>query len=257
MDKLIELLRQVYRLENTQKKSVVELGKSLTGKSGITRSQYFLILHLIRKYNLAVNDWAEIRVLINEPLAILDPISNQSWFTTTSLHCSKRYWEQIGILLKGFHQSQCAVCDVQKTEDEIDIQELWHFDDKLKIQKLVCYYPICISCQDHSYMPNESDKEELESFVEFFKKVNKWSTEQAIEHINQALALQKMRDQSDWIVDVEYLVSELNIQPNSFRENVFDHDQKQSVFHCMKSIQEDAREEYNLKVEIDCRFSIF
>lgn len=257
MDKLIELLRQVYRLENTQKNMVMELGKSIKGQREITRNQYFQILHLIRKHNLAINDWAEIRALVLEPLAILDPISNQSWFTTTALHCSKRYWEQIGILLKGFHNCECAVCGVQKTEDEIDIQELWHFDDKYKIQKLLCYYPICINCQNHSYTPSEPDSEENESFFEFFKTINQWSAEQVKDHINQAVALQKMRDQSEWIVDVEYLVTELNIVPNNVRENVFDYDQKQSVFHCMKSIQDDAREEYNLEVEIDCRFSIF
>ncbi len=257
MDKLIELLRQAYRLEIAQKDTVAELGKSITGQSSITRIQYLHILHLIRKHNLTVEDWAEIRALVNEPLAILDPISNQSWFTSTPLHCSKRYWEQIEILFKEFHKCQCAICDAQKSDDEIDVQELWHFDDKRKIQKLICYYPICINCQDYSYMPSDPGGEERQSFVDFFKTVNKWSADQANDHINQALALQKMRDQSDWIVDVAYMVNELKTHPNNVRENIFDHDQKQSIFHCLKSIQDDAREDYNLKVEIDCRFSIF
>lgn len=257
MNKLLALLRQVYSLETTQKNLIRELGQSLTGKNSITRSQYFQVLHYIRKFNLMVEDWTEIRALVDEPIAVLAPISNQSWFTSTSLHCSKRYWEQIGILLKGFHGCQCAVCDVQKTEDEIDIQELWQFDDKRKIQKLVCYYPICINCQDHSFMPSELDDDELQSFVQFFKDINGWSVEQSKDHIQNALSLKKSRDQSDWIVDVEYLVTELNIHPNSFRENIFDEEQKQSIFHCMKSIQSDADEEYNLKVNIDCRFSIF
>lgn len=257
MDKLIDYLRLVYRMETTHKNLIRELGKSLAGARSISREQYFLILHYIRKYNVAVDDWNAIRNLVSEPIAVLAPLSNQTWFTSTSEHCSKRYWNQVGMLIKGVHQCQCAVCFGTKTEDEIDIQELWSFDDKRKIQKLVVYYPVCIDCLDKTTLSDDLDNEERQEIAQYLAKINKWSLSQADEHIDNAIALKKQRNQSEWLVDVEHLVTELNITPNSHRENVFDLAQKQSISHCIKAIQEDANRDFNLNVEIDCRFSIF
>lgn len=257
MEKLIEYLRLVYRMETTHKNLIRDLGKSIVGAKSITREQFFVALHYIRKHNVDVSDWNEIRALVSEPLATLTALSNQTWFTSTSEHCSKRYWNQVGMLIKGFHQCQCAVCFSIKTDDEIDIQELWSFDDKRKIQKLVVYYPICIDCLDNTMLGDDLDSEERQGIAQYLTKINKWSFSEADEHISESLVLKKKRNQSEWLVDVDHLVTELNITPNSHRENVFDIAQKQSISHCIKSIQEDAKQDFNLAVDIDCQFSIF
>lgn len=259
MDKLIEYLRLVYRMETTHKDLIRDLGKSIVSKKSVSREQYFQILHYIRKHNIHVSDWNIIRDLVSEPIALLVPLSNQTWFSKTSEHCSKRYWDQVGVLLKNLHQCQCAICFNVKPESEIDIQELWSFDDKRKIQKLVAYYPICIECLDKTTL-SDADAladEEKQSIAQYLARINKWSLAQANEHIVDAIVLKKKRNQSEWLVDVDYLISELNITPNHHRENVFDLMQKKSIAHCIQSIQRDAKQDFGLIVEIDCQFAIF
>lgn len=259
MENIISLLRQAYKLENTHKNLIKDIGVHFAKNASLTRVYYILILHYVRKCNLpfSEDDFKSLRSFVNEPIAKIDPISTQSWFTTTSEHCSKRYWGQVGLLLKSYHQNQCAICGEYKTDQEIEIQELWDFDDVKKIQTLRAYYPICINCQDHVTVSSNLPDSEKETYIQFLSNINKWNVEEAKKHLIESLKLADQRNQAEWIVDVEYLVSELKITPNNYRENIFDHAQKQSMFHYIQSIQEDAKLDFKLKVEIDCRFSIF
>lgn len=79
---------------------------------------------------------------------------------------------------------QCAICKIK--EDEFELHEVWKFNDRKRIQKLVDLIPLCNSCHMAIHIGRASQLGKDKDAIAHIQKVNKWSKAKTLQHIKDA-----------------------------------------------------------------------
>jgi len=114
---------------------------------------------------------------------------------------------------------KCAHC---KTEQKaLDLHELWHYDDKNKVQRLIGLKAICSKCHLSTHMGYANATGRTEEALVNLAAVNGWTAQQAQEHSDRAFAVWERRASTQYTLDVSYL-ARFNIGPTKIHMDWLD-----------------------------------
>ena len=253
---LLELLRSVYKIEKDHQVLIKQIGVYLNKHSKLNRHYYYLCSYYLSKYNfIADNNF--LRELNNDKFIELEPLSSQTWWSNSSLHYNKNIWYQYEKLVKDISKGYCFVCGKHCKTSDIVLNDLWDFDDEKKIQTLIGVYPSCLFCHQINTVTLNQTKEKHEEIKNHLMQVNNWKYTVADEHLKRTLKKKAERDKSEWIVNIDYLINEIKLQPNNFKENEFTHELEESITFNQEYLKDEARSEYGLDLDIKCRLVWF
>lgn len=97
----------------------------------------------------------------------------------------------------------CQCCGDQR--DNLELHEVWDFDDTALIQRLTAFVPICDRCHNVIHFGRASQLGLADEAFEHLKTVNGLSKTQATKHIEDAYAIWTKRSAQSYTVDMEYL----------------------------------------------------
>lgn len=155
----------------------------------------------------------------NEKKVLLEVeiIPSKSWYNNVRSNVSEKEWD---IIRKKCYKKagyKCEICGDsgldQGMSHRVECHEIWNYDNKTKIQKLVGFISLCPLCHKVKHFGLAQISGEGEIAFNQLMKVNKMTEEEARKYLNEDNG-STYRDRFKWELDISYVNEYLNDSDN-------------------------------------------
>lgn len=100
---------------------------------------------------------------------------------------------------------KCKICGAKS--EELDLHEVWHFDNQERVQKLIELIPICDLCHSVKHFGHTSSLgvSHYERAIQHLQKVNSWSSEQVVAHVELSMRDWEARSKCSYSLELTFL----------------------------------------------------
>lgn len=121
-------------------------------------------------------------------------------------------WKRIRFVTHGIAGIRCEICKGLGTDHPVQCHEVWAYDAKTNIQKLVKFKSLCPLCHDTKHLGNSGLFSNRHRAIDRFIALNNISTSKADDLIYAAENIHSKRSRKNWKVDFSIL-SLYNLKP--------------------------------------------
>ncbi len=133
---------------------------------------------------------------------LIELVPKTCWFTNIRSQVSTTDWDLLRKEAYKKYNHQCSIC---KKKGRMEAHEIWHYDDKNKIQKLFEIVSVCNQCHQLYHLGFSSINGNFNKSKSWLKKINNWTEEETIEYINIVFEIWNQRSQHHWDIDLSFL----------------------------------------------------
>ena len=87
----------------------------------------------------------------------------------------------------------------------MECHEIWEYDDKTKVQKLIGLISLCPLCHQVKHIGRANAMGRQADVFKQLEVVNKWNHKQVVEHVAEAFEVYKERSKHNWLLDITLL----------------------------------------------------
>lgn len=99
------------------------------------------------------------------------------------------------------------MCECCQTKQNLEAHERWHFNEELRIQKLMRIIALCKECHEVTHIGLAKVRGRFDIALHHLMKVTKMTLEQANCHIDKAFAVWELRNKHEWSLDLSILTN--------------------------------------------------
>jgi len=147
----------------------------------------------------------------------IELVPSTCWCSNVRDHISADDWNIVKKYTSNLAGNCCEICKGVGPKWPVECHEVWEYDDKKNIQKLIRTIALCPDCHQVKHFGLASIKGQGQKALEHFMKVNKVNNEQALKYIGKAFALYEKRSKQEWILNIDWLNSTFNCNVKSKR----------------------------------------
>jgi len=140
-------------------------------------------------------------------------VPRTAWFSNVRSMVSKNDWD---ILRKECYMQAghvCEICGGKGPKHPVEAHEVWAYNDKAKIQKLIRLIALCPACHDVKHIGNaiirakENDAlhHVIDELLRHFLVVNNVSEAEASKAFENAMNVFEKRSKHEWSCDITWL----------------------------------------------------
>jgi hypothetical protein len=134
----------------------------------------------------------------------IELVPSTSWYDNLRKYTSKEDWDKIRKRAYAKYVHRCGICGA---EGRLNCHEMWEYDDKKHIQKLVSFIALCDMCHHVKHIGLAGilaleGNLDYEKVVEHFTKVNNCEMRTFGKHRERAFDEWRRRSQYEWHVDL-------------------------------------------------------
>ena len=135
-------------------------------------------------------------------LLTIELVPETCWFSNLRAELSKNQWDFLRkqIYAEAYHT--CEICGGVGPQHPVECHEIWEYNDKKLIQKLVGMIALCPDCHMVKHIGLASLRGKGEEAIAHFMKVNKITRKQADKHIQKAFKTWQKRSTKEWTLDI-------------------------------------------------------
>lgn len=137
----------------------------------------------------------------------VDLVPQTSWFANLRSELLSEEWKAVKQLTykKAFYK--CEICNGKGPEHPVEAHERWDFDPVNKVQTLLRIEALCPACHEVTHIGLASIRGRYEDAVAHMMKVNGWTEEQVLKHIDAAAKVWEDRSTTHWDFDMTHLLT--------------------------------------------------
>lgn len=186
-----------------------EDAKSLGAKWDKDKKQWYTNaynIQLIEKYPLS----APITELHGEKRdfegsnLFVDLVPESCWFNNARTCIDSSDWDRLHNFIYARAGYMCECC---QSKQNLEAHERWHFNEELRIQKLMRIIALCKQCHEVTHIGLAKVRGRFDIALHHLMKVTKMTLEQANCHIDKAFAVWELRNQHEWSLDLSILTN--------------------------------------------------
>lgn len=139
----------------------------------------------------------------------VDLVPRSGWFTNLRSCVTEGDWKRIHDMVVQRAGNQCEICGSPpdpKRRLWMEAHERWDFDNFLRTQTLKRLICLCSSCHLATHFGYAKTQHRDQEALAQLMRVNSFSAEKAVRHINHAFKVWERRSQIDWNLDLSMLV---------------------------------------------------
>ena len=131
-------------------------------------------------------------------------VPSASWYDNLRKHMDRKDWDQTRHKVYAEYGSRCGICGA---EGRLNCHEIWEYDDKKHVQRLIGFIALCDMCHHVKHIGLAgilAEREELdyEKVVEHFMKVNNCGRNTFVKYRREAFTQWEERSSHKWQVDL-------------------------------------------------------
>lgn len=135
----------------------------------------------------------------------IELVPSTCWFSNVRSELSSEQWDFLRKQIYAETKYVCEVCGGKGDKHPVECHEIWKYDDKKLIQKLVGMIALCPTCHMVKHIGLASINGRGEQAVKHFMKVNKKTKKQADQYIKKAFTTWQKRSEHQWVLDISIL----------------------------------------------------
>lgn len=128
-----------------------------------------------------------------------------SWCNNVRSKVSQEEWNVIRKKCYKNAGYKCEICGGVGEQWPVECHEIWEYDDKKHIQKLVGFVALCPSCHEVKHIGRTEKIGRLKYAMQHLMKVNMLNKTQTDKMIEDAFATWRERSEHEWKIDVSYI----------------------------------------------------
>lgn len=128
-----------------------------------------------------------------------------SWYNNVRSKVSQEEWDIIRKKCYKNANYKCEICGGVGNKWPVECHEIWEYDDKKHIQKLVGFVALCPSCHEVKHIGRAEKMGMLRHAMQHLMAVNAINKSQVDKIVEDAFATWEERSEHKWKVDVSYL----------------------------------------------------
>ena len=134
-------------------------------------------------------------------------VPQSSWFTNLRSKLSKEKWDELRRASYRKAGYVCEICGGKGLTHPVECHETWEYDDKKLVQKLTGLISLCPLCHKVKHIGLSQMRGEYDICVKHLMVVNKWTLEQARQHIDATVRQWQKHSLDDWTIDISFVQS--------------------------------------------------
>lgn len=158
--------------------------------------------------------------IITDLLLKIQLVPASCWFSNVRSHVSKYQWDLIRKQVYLDANYKCQICNGVGPKHPVEAHEIWEYDDKSLIQKLIGMIALCPSCHMTVHMGFAQIQGKGEAALSHFMKVNKINKKEASKYLEEAFKKWAVRSKKKWKLDISIL-KQYDIDTNKIKENEY------------------------------------
>lgn len=140
----------------------------------------------------------------------IELVPSSSWYSNVRSNVSKDNWEKIKKVIFKNADYKCEICGGIGKKHPVECHEIWEYDDKNHIQKLVGCIALCPSCHRVKHYGLSSIQGLEVPTKKWFCKINNIDFNEANVEISKAFSTFNERSKHQWTLDLNWLKTILN-----------------------------------------------
>lgn len=120
-----------------------------------------------------------------------------------------KLWDKIRFMVYEKAEHKCEICGETGLEQgyrhRVECHEIWKYDDKRFIQKLVGLIALCPTCHQAKHIGRAFAIGKQDVVLNKLMEVNKWTPEKTAQIITEAFDVNKERSKHNWKLDISLL----------------------------------------------------
>lgn len=163
----------------------------------------------------------------SNPKLTIELVPSTCHFSNVRTTISSKEWDKIRFISYAAANNKCQICNDsgknQGYNHNVECHEIWHYDDKNHIQKLVGLISLCPTCHQVKHIGRAIAIGKQSVCYAQLRKVNKWTQEQIDDHVNKSFEIYKERSKYEWKLDISLLEKEpYNLKLKKFTKRIFE-----------------------------------
>lgn len=140
---------------------------------------------------------------------IIELIPSTCHYVNVRTTVKSKYWDKIRNIIYKKAKYKCEICGEVGTKQgyrhKLECHEVWKYQDKKKVQKLVKLMALCPLCHQAKHIGRTSFIGKAEEAYQRLKKINQWDLIMLSEQIDKAFKKNKERSMYNWTLDLSML----------------------------------------------------
>jgi len=138
----------------------------------------------------------------------IELVPKSAWNTNLRSILKKNDWDKVRKFSYKKARYRCDICGRKTVKPQC--HEVWQYDDKHNIQKLVKLESLCSTCHSCKHMGFAfkryyEGKLDIERIINHFTNINKISMEEFSEYVKKTFEQWENRSKEKWKLDISYL----------------------------------------------------
>ncbi|MBW1729023.1 MAG: HNH endonuclease [Deltaproteobacteria bacterium] len=137
----------------------------------------------------------------------IELVPRTAWYKNLRSELSKEQWDELRRASYKAAGYRCEICGGKGDKWPVEAHEIWEYDDKKHIQKLIGIISLCPLCHKVKHIGLAQMNGEYDIVLRHLAKVNGWDLEEAEDYINKQINKWKDRSQYEWELNIDWLES--------------------------------------------------
>lgn len=139
----------------------------------------------------------------------IELVPKTCFFSNVRTLLPKKYWDKLRKESYELASHKCEICgDTGKNQGynhDVECHEIWVYDDKTRVQKLLGLISLCPKCHQVKHFGRTSAIGKQPEAFKHLEKVNGWNHKQCVKHAGDAMMEWRDRSQYKWKLDLSIL----------------------------------------------------
>lgn len=150
----------------------------------------------------------------------IELVPSSSWLNNVRAILTSTQWDAIKKQVYSQAWYTCQICGGTGDKHPVECHEIWKYNDKKLIQKLVGMIALCPNCHMVKHIGLAQLNGKLDFALKHFIKVNKISKKSAISYLQKSFKKWNERSTKKWKLDISILET-YGIDTSKIKENEY------------------------------------
>jgi len=132
----------------------------------------------------------------------IEMVPKSNWFINLRSELSRGDWDKLRKSCYKKANYKCEICNGKGEKHPVECHEIWEYDDKALVQKLIGLIALCPDCHQVKHMGLAEINGKRAEATRHLQKVNNWTKDEAEHYVEAAFVQYHRRSCYEWKTDI-------------------------------------------------------
>jgi len=143
-----------------------------------------------------------------QPKLTVELVPKTSWYSNVRSEVSSSTWNKIKKITAKEANYCCEICGSRGDRWPVECHEVWEYDDRNQIQKLIGFQALCPSCHRVKHIGLAFARGNAAEVLKHLANINGWTKSETQDYLQGVVDTWNSRSSHNWELDLTLLETE-------------------------------------------------